>query len=340
MIKKLSAPFEALGTWFKTKTRTDPFFVARIKIIASYFCIVAVLFVGNGVITDYLLRGSLLSVAVSSKGQPVRDAFDVAVFHLWVDRTAAILLFAIAIYLITELVLRPIKKSAELQKRFVTTVSHELRTPLTVMRNGIEVALRKHEVLSRERAIELLSENLEEIEYMTDTIRFLLEYAVRSEQKQIQVSQRISLASLLAETVQLLGKRYTFGERSISIIQSEEAYIEGDRAALRSLFFNLLENSLMHTPSLGRVTIFVHKEKQSVRVSVSDSGSGIDPQDLPYIFEPFYRGIHETASGDTANHMGLGLSLVREVVRLHHASIRVDSVLQKGTTISILFPRA
>ncbi len=329
----------ALGTSLRNKFLADLFFKARLKIFAAFFIVSCLVLIGGGLVTTYLLHGNIYTIAVTQNGKVVQDAFATFIFYFWIEKVVFIILLGVLIYLVTDFALRPIKKSAEIQKRFINIISHELRTPLAVMKSSTEIALRRPNALTRERAIEVLTSNLEELEQMNDTISFLLAFSLLRERGQILALKLVPLGELSAEVIALVRERYR--ESQVQMVLAAEApdVVRGDVAALKGMLLNLIENAVLNTAPGGTVTVATRSANGNVFLTVSDTGQGIEPKDLPYIFEPFYRGTSKT-SEDSRAHMGLGLSLVKEVAELHEAAIAVSSVLQRGSVFEISFPEA
>jgi signal transduction histidine kinase len=324
-------------TWFRNKLRADPFFSARYKILGLYFIIGAAMFVGMGYISDYTLHQEVYHIALSQNGAPVRAAFMGLRQDLWKERLTLVLLFACAAFLITEFVLRPIRKSAEIQRRFVAIVSHELRTPLTIMKNTAEIGLRSRDTLSLEKAVGIIESNLEETNRISDTISFLLAFSVLGERSQTVASQHVSLEAITREVLASIEKRYPEKGVGIDFAASPVPDIRGDAVALKVLVFNLIENAVLHTPQGSGVTVSLSTQGKRIVLSVSDSGPGIAKKDLPYIFQPFYRGSRTTTEETPRTGMGLGLSLVKEIAEFHRASVHVSSVLEKGSIFTVTF---
>jgi signal transduction histidine kinase len=324
-------------TWFRNKLRTDPFFGARVKILALYFITGALMFVGQGLISDYALRHEVYHIAVSQNGAPVRAAFRGLRQDLWLDRVAMALIFGCLAFLITEVVLRPIKKSAEIQKRFVAIVSHELRTPLTIMKNASEIGLRNSAMLSLEKATHIIESNLEETNRMSETISFLLAFSVLGERNHVISVQPVSLEAVSKEALAIIDKRYEKRAVHIELDATIPGIIKGDTAALKGLLLNLIENAVLHTPKGGRVEVSISKRGKFVQLAVSDTGDGIEKKDIPYIFQPFYRGDSRRSSESPVEGMGIGLSLVKEIADFHHASVHVASSKGQGSVFTVTF---
>jgi signal transduction histidine kinase len=113
--------------------------------------------------------------------------------------------------------------------------------------------------------------------------------------------------------------------------------VTGDRSRLEQVFFNLLGNALKFTPGGGRIRVAVEEQDGAVEVRVSDSGMGIEPELLPFIFERFKQG--DSAAGREYGGLGLGLSIARQLVEAHDGQIRVESDGKgRGATFSVCLP--
>lgn len=344
MIKKLFAPFVGQGTLFRNKVRTDPFFLARIQIIGLYFLVGTIIFVVFGWTFGYLIRQPFYQVAIYQNGDAVRAAIHTLEINLLIQRLVMLALFAISTYFLTEFVLRPIKKSAELQQRFIATVSHELRTPLAIIKNSSEIALRNPDSLTHEKALALLRSNLEETDRLSDTIRFLLTFSMLQNRRRMSEMNYLPLIPLAQNVITRMETEAQ--ERNITLTLEDsqrvdierESLIRGNATALEGLIVNLVKNAISHTPSHGVVTIKIEQGARGIKLIVQDTGKGISKKDMPYIFKPFYQGEPGDADDDTAKGSGLGLSIVKEVAELHRASVTVASEVGKGSTFTVHFP--
>jgi signal transduction histidine kinase len=109
----------------------------------------------------------------------------------------------------------------------------------------------------------------------------------------------------------------------------------GDVALIERMLENLIDNALQHTPAGGRVELSLACEEKQLRVAVDDTGCGIDPQDLPHVFDRFYTGISRQQAGS-----GLGLAIVRRIAELHGASVALKSEARAGTRVEFTLPLA
>lgn len=227
-----------------------------------------------------------------------------------------------------------IQCSIEAQKRFTAAVSHEVRSPLTSLRGNIEVALRKKR--APEEYEELLKTNLSDIirlSKITDNLLFF----TKADNNIIEVrKQWFEVAHLLHNMAERL--RYKASSTGITIIESYQEGLEmsGDLDLLDQAFSNIVENAINYTPSGGSIVIASKKENGKIVISVSDTGIGIPEDEIPHLFERFYRVNKERSrkSGGT----GLGLSITEWVVSAHDGKIKIVSSVGAGSEFITSFP--
>jgi heavy metal sensor kinase len=227
-----------------------------------------------------------------------------------------------------------IQYSVEAQKRFTAAVSHEVRSPLTSLRGNIEVALRKKR--TPEEYEDLLKTNLSDIirlSRITDNLLFF----TKADNNIIEVrKQWFEVAHLFQNIVERL--KYRASSAGITIFESYQDGLEmcGDLDLLEQAFSNIIENAINYTPSGGIITVSSKKEDQRIMISISDTGIGIPEDEIPHLFERFYRVNKERSrkSGGT----GLGLSITEWVVNAHGGKIGVKSTPGSGSEFITSFP--
>ncbi|MBB6734439.1 sensor histidine kinase [Cohnella zeiphila] len=238
---------------------------------------------------------------------------------------------------LAERALVPIRRSWEKQQRFVADASHELRTPTSIIQARTELLLHYPE-----RSIEQESPHiaviLQENKRMGKLIADLLTLA-RSDSNQIQIqASEVALDSLIVEVADQF--RFLAENKSVEIETNVQRPLtfRGDEARLRQLLVILLDNAFKYTPFSGRIEITGESRSHSVYLSVADTGCGIPKEDLPHVFERFYRGdkARSRAQGGT----GLGLSIAKWIVEAHHGTIRIRSEVGLGTKAEVSLPRA
>ncbi|MCU0353427.1 MAG: HAMP domain-containing histidine kinase [Cytophagales bacterium] len=225
-----------------------------------------------------------------------------------------------------------LQKSFQIQRSFVANASHELRTPLTVMNGQIEVALMKTRTPDEYRR--LLALLTDEIKNMTALANALLDMAQADSDATALRMRKVRVDELVLQAEADLLARKTGCQVAIDLarpVATETDYeLPADERLLKNAFLNLMENACKFSAD-KRVEVLLDTTNREIHVSFSDKGVGIAEQDLPYIFEPFYRA---DGTRTVAGH-GLGLPLAKRIVEMHHGRIAVDSEPGKGTTFTV-----
>lgn len=234
-------------------------------------------------------------------------------------------------YFLAGRTLKPIKEMVEEQKRFITDSSHELRTPLTSLRTEIEVALRNNK-LSLSDTKNLLASNLEEVlslQLLTDN---LLELAHNG--SPIKKDESIVLVSKIAKASIRKVESMALKKKIKIINKVTDCEIRGVEERLIECFVILLDNAIKYSPEESEINISCKSTKESVIVTIQDKGIGISKQNLPKIFDRFFRA---DASRSKNEGYGLGLSIAKSILDAHGAIATVNSTLGKGTTFKLSF---
>lgn len=341
MNKNILQPFAEWATRLHSRFRTDPFLRVRAQLMLSYFVIGVVIFMFFGWFFTSLGLASIYETsALVPDDVPLHEALAAYESEMFRRRLFMVILFTIATYFLTEFAMRPIRKSVELQERFIAIVSHELRTPLTVMKNMAEVALRNPDAIDREKAKRLIQSNLEETNKLSDTIKFLLAFSSLKIQKRIPDVELVSLDQIAASAIEELHERAKEQGVMVSAKMDAPVTVRGNATALRGVVSNLLRNALNHTPSGGRIVLTLSDRGTGVQLEVADTGRGIEKKDLPFVFEPFYRGNDDARAPGEEQGLGLGLSIVKEVVTLHKGKVEIRSAEGEGTAVTVSLPKA
>lgn len=219
------------------------------------------------------------------------------------------------------------------QREFAADASHELRTPLTVIRSSID-HLRRH----RSEPVEMVGSALEDIDeevvHMTSIVEDLLLLA-RSDSGAVELEHvPVDLGDVAADGASALGKPAT--DRGVRVeVDPQPAVVSGDPARLRQLVMILVDNAIRHSPADGRVGVEVRADGSGVSLTVEDNGPGIRPEDLPHLFERFYRA-HGAPGGGT----GLGLAIAAWIVDRHGGEIEVANRAEGGARFVVHLPTA
>jgi two-component system, OmpR family, sensor kinase len=224
----------------------------------------------------------------------------------------------------------------EAQRRFTSRAAHELRTPLTILKGETQVILRSRRTVEEYQAT--LYSSLEEIDKMVAIIDDLLLMA-RYESGEAEIPRDIvPLADVVGNVVHELSPLAEARKVEVKTDASPECVVVGDRRALARLVSKLVENALFYTHPGGKVSVGLQIAAQKVVLSVEDTGVGIKSEDLPNIFQRFYRS--PSARDLRPEGVGIGLATVALIAQLHDAQIDVQSEEGRGTRVQVRFRAA
>ncbi|HEY7130984.1 MAG TPA: HAMP domain-containing sensor histidine kinase [Candidatus Limnocylindrales bacterium] len=218
------------------------------------------------------------------------------------------------------------------QREFAADASHELRTPLTVIRSSVEHLRRNRG--EPDATTEALEDIDAEVGHLTALVDDLLLLA-RSDSGAITLSRMpVDLGDVAAEGAGALAK--LAADRGVSLgLDPEPGMVRGDHARLRQLIVILVDNAIRHTPRGGSVLVKVRGDEREVQAEVDDDGPGIRPEDMPRVFERFWR-----APGAVAGGTGLGLAIAKSIVDLHEGRITVSNRPEGGARFTVRLPAA
>lgn len=221
----------------------------------------------------------------------------------------------------------------QLRRNMVTDVAHELRTPLSNLRGYLE-AMQDGIVQPTPENISSLHQEVMLLNHLVDDLQELA--LVEGDQFRLN-QQPIELGEEVDKTISITQpEAETKGISLKADIPPDLPPVSVDPERLKQVLRNLLENALAYTPEHGNVLIEAYPQNGMVQVSVQDTGIGIAPEHLPYIFERFYR-VDRSRTRSTGG-AGLGLAIVKKIIEAHGGQVSVESVLEKGTTINFTLP--
>lgn len=223
--------------------------------------------------------------------------------------------------------------SDRLKNDFISTISHELRTPLTAIKGWGETLLQIRDTDSAmtERGMGVI---ISEASRLNDMVEELLDFSRMSSGRMKMNNERIDILAELDEVI------FAFKERAIREgidlvynVPHSPAPTNGDASRIKQVFINILDNAMKYTEHGGKIIAFAEMPNPATLIiSISDTGAGIPPEDLPHIKEKFYK------ANSTVRGSGIGLAVADEIIRLHNGQLDVDSVLGEGTTVRITLP--
>ncbi|MBH0196851.1 MAG: hypothetical protein HP494_14990 [Nitrospira sp.] len=231
-------------------------------------------------------------------------------------------------------VLDQFQRNSEVQRNFCEIAAHEMKTPLTILQGNLEVALMKARTTAEYR--DALINNLEQVGRLIALTRPLLTLAKFTSSKPPIHLAPLALEPLIQDIVDeltLLADDYRI---ALSFVSESVSPILGDAQWLKQALINLLDNALRYTPPGGSVTVRLQNAGEWVAVAVEDTGHGIESENIPHLFERFYRTDWARAKDSAGT--GLGLPIVKEIAEAHGGTISVASQIHKGSIFTLRLP--
>ncbi|MGH7203276.1 MAG: sensor histidine kinase [Candidatus Levyibacteriota bacterium] len=280
---------------------------------------------------DYIIPPPPEGIITLDELQDVKTRLEIA---LIIVNGIILVLAGGAGYFLAGRTLQPIQAMVDEQNQFISNASHELRTPIATLRAEMEGSLlEKH--LSDKEARKLITSNLEELSRLQELSNSLLQLThVHSTAN--KPTAIVSLQEVLQTAEKKVRPHLKKKEMTLALPTVNEQVI-GDRHALTEVFVNLFDNAIKYSHEKTAINVSTSIKQHMINIDVSDSGIGISVEDLPHIFERFYRA---DKSRSKAEGYGLGLSIVHNIVRIHDGNLTVKSKEGEGTTFTITLPLA
>lgn len=227
------------------------------------------------------------------------------------------------------------ERMTQTQLQFFTNVSHELRTPLTLIAGPAEQLLDDATIRGQQRSmLEMIKRNTN---ILIQLVGEILDFRKVQNNKESLHLNRFCLQSEIATWTDDF--RSVATRHNISIVVKPatthaDEFVIADRNKIEHIYFNLMSNALKYTPSGGTITTMVEYSSQSFTITVSDTGKGIAKEDLPHLFDRFYQ------AKDSVGGTGIGLSLVKAYIDMHHGNIKAHSNVGEGTSFVVTLPQS
>lgn len=237
-------------------------------------------------------------------------------------------------YFLARRTLKPIENAHQAQTRFTAEASHELRTPLAAMRADTEVALMEKGLPAKTQRT--LQGNLRDIERLELLAGHLLDIA-RYQNKIKAEPVPLDLDEIVQNVVNQLSRAAQ--EKHISIEPDiRPVQVRGEQYGLQQLVTIVLDNAIKYSHEHGTIVVSLHSDETKAELTIKDNGIGIPSDDLPHIFERFYRSMNTKSDKEAANGYGLGLPLAQAIVIAHSGEIQISSREDNGTTVRVTVP--
>jgi len=230
-----------------------------------------------------------------------------------------------------------LKKIDQVRRDFVANVSHELRTPLSILRGYIETLLDNPKTSREElsRILGVMERHSKRLDLLAQDLLTLAQ--LESVNPNLQLGN-VDLSNLFGEVVRDWEKKLVPKQLSVIVdVPPDLPTVPADRVRLQEALYNLLDNAVKYSPEHGEIRLTARQRDEEIVLSVRDSGIGIGREDLPRIFERFYRA-DKARTAENIRGTGLGLAIVKHVAHLHGGHVEAESELGKGTTIRVVLP--
>ena len=225
----------------------------------------------------------------------------------------------------------------QVRRDFVANVSHELRTPLSILRGYIETLLDSPKTPREEltRILRIMERHSDRLDLLVEDLLTLAQLESGNPNLQMET---VDLSSFLPEMIRDWEKKLTSKQLNVIVdVPPELSPICADRTRLQEALYNLLDNAVKYSREHGEIRLSARQRDGEIELAVSDDGIGIAKEDLPRIFERFYRA-DKARSPDKVRGTGLGLAIVKHIAQLHGGRVEAESELEKGTTIRVVLP--
>jgi signal transduction histidine kinase len=230
-----------------------------------------------------------------------------------------------------------LKALDQMKSEFVAMVSHELRAPLSAVQQQISVILEGLAGEITPKQSELLNRSKERVNGLLELIRNLLDISKIEAGIQFQQKEPLQLLSFIQKTIELLTPQAETKKQTLLLeADSSLPWINADPQAMEEILTNLIHNAIKYTPEGGVIQVLLKPEADYLLLQVKDNGIGISPQDLPRIFDRFYRVKNEKTRQIVGT--GLGLPIVKRLVEAHLGYVQVESHPDRGTCFKVLIP--
>jgi len=228
---------------------------------------------------------------------------------------------------------RDLAQASQQRKNFVADIAHELRTPLTNIKGYLEAM--HDNVVEPQSAMQLVEEESDLLSQLVDDLQEL----ALAEAGVLKLSfQRIDVQQIIQQMIKRYQSQIERKQLQLSQLTKQPVYIHADQTRIQQVLQNLLNNAIIHTPEGGSIQISAKKLQSHVEITVTDTGAGMNNEQLSYIFERFYRAdpSRARATGGT----GLGLTISKSLVEAHKGTISAESIPGKGSSFTVVLPSA
>lgn len=284
----------------------------------------------------YLKRTSSTTTKIVFLNISYQENFKLSLLKIFISvgSVSLIALFIISIYL-TNKSIKPIKDVFDKQKQFIADASHELKTPLTIIKTNTSLVLSNPEDTVKNQRKWINYINLQ-TDRMSELVNEMLSLAKLDTEENTLVLSPINISKIIESMIlQFDAIIYENGINLYTKIDND-IFITGDKESIKKLFSIIMDNAIKHTNNNGSIYVNLILDKNTVKLSIKNTGKGISSEHIEKIFERFYR-VDSSRVRETGGY-GLGLSIAKSIVEQHKGNIYAKSTVDKDTTFFVEFP--
>lgn len=219
------------------------------------------------------------------------------------------------------------------ERQFIGDVAHELKTPLSILQSSFEIALSKNR--TKEEYKRGYEEALIDTDKISSTLKNILDLAWSDADDAALTGEKFDLSNDLTELYELATKMALIKKIHVSARIVPDIFVRGKKDKLNLALLNIIENAIKYTPERGGVAMGLSKKDGHIIIEIKDSGPGISEEDLPHIFDRFYRGGKKSSTIGS----GLGLAIAKAAIASHHGEIKAHSS-SRGSLFTVTLPLA
>ena len=216
------------------------------------------------------------------------------------------------------------------EQQFIADVTHELKTPLATLKSSFEVALNKSR--GKQEYKKVIEEALLETDQISQTLKNVLDIAWSETPESLKMKTKFNLSELINDLFEIAQKLAGKKKIQVKLSSTKNIYILGFKDKLARAILNIIDNAIKYSPVQGRIEIILEKTPNKALISIIDEGHGIPEEEIPHIFNRFYRGSKTSETFGS----GLGLAIAKSIINLHQGEIKVKSSKSKGSTFIIV----
>jgi len=281
------------------------------------------------------IKNSSYYVTVARSYDDIKDTLENIIFSFSIIIPFVILVIGLFSYRIASIAIYPIEESFRKFKQFTEDASHELKTPLAAIKTNIDVSLSKEskEIDYYKKKLAVIGNS---VNMMANVINRMLYLSKLDSNATDFKKEKINISELLKEVKERFADAALKKNVEVEVME-ENIELETNKEALDEILSIIVENAINFNKPEGRVKIAVNSSSKDVKISVTDTGIGVSKEDLPHIFDRFYRG-EKSRSRETGG-AGLGLSITKRLVEYLGGEIDVESKESVGSTFTIIIPK-